>query len=131
MTKALNKNYYKNKTVLTKKELQLFKNRLEEKKIKIEKNLNITAKELNTHNNDTLKDEGDYASQSLEISTNNAILQEQVKTLKQIERSLLQIEAGTYGICNLCEEPINKERLKVKIFAENCVVCREFLEKQR
>ena len=38
---------------------------------------------------------------------------------------------GTYGVCNLCEETINIERLKVKIFAEYCVDCREIIEQQK
>jgi len=131
MTKALNSKYYNNETTLTKDELLFFKNELEAKRVKIQKNLNITSSELNHNAHTNLKDEGDYASQSLEISTNNAILHEQHKTLNQINRSLNQIRTGSYGICNLCEESINIERLKVKIFAEHCISCREIIEKQR
>ena len=131
MTKALNPNYYNNQTTLTKNELLFFKNELEAKKIKIQKNLNITSSELNHNSSSDLRDEGDYASQSLETSTNNAILEEQSKTLHQINRSLNRIRTGSYGICNLCEESINIERLKVKIFAEHCISCRELIEKQR
>lgn len=131
MTKALNENYYNNEATLTKKELTFFKNELEAEKIRIQKNLNITSLELDANFNNDLKDEGDYASQSLGNSTNNAILHEQSKTLNQINRSLNRIRLGSYGVCNLCEEPINKERLKVKIFAEYCISCREFIEKQR
>jgi len=129
MTKALNKEYY-NETTLTAEELLFFKNELEAKKEKIENSLNITSSELNQSSNNELKDEGDYASQALESSTNNAILNEQTKTLNQIDRSLNQIIRGTYGICNLCEESIDIERLKVKIFAEYCISCREIIEKQ-
>ena len=131
MTKALNENYYNNEATLTKKELTFFKNELESEKIRIQRNLNITSLELDANFNNDLKDEGDYASQSLGNSTNNAILHEQSKTLNQINRSLNRIRLGSYGVCNLCEEPINKERLKVKIFAEYCISCREFIEKQR
>ena len=131
MTKALNSIYYNNQTTLTKSELLFFKNELEEKKIKIEKNLNITSSELDHAPSNDVIDEGDYISQALETNTNNAIIHEQSKTLNEIERSLNQIEMGTYGICELCEEPINIERLKVKIFAEHCISCREIIEKQR
>ena len=47
----------------------------------------------------------------------------------EIEESLKQIKDKSYGICNLCEEPINIERLKVKIFAKYCIPCREEMEK--
>jgi DnaK suppressor protein len=131
MTKALNPNYYNNQTTLTKSELLFFQNELEAKKIKIQKNLNITSSELDHNSSSDLRDEGDYASQSLETSTNNAILHEQSKTLNQINRSLNRIRVGTYGVCNLCEESIDVERLKVKIFAEYCISCRELIEKKR
>jgi len=131
MTKALNQKYYNNQETLTKEEILFFKNELEVQKIKIQNNLNITASELNLTSNSDLRDEGDYVSQALETNTHNAILQEQSKTLNQINRSLHQIRVKTYGICNLCEESIDVERLKVKIFAEYCICCREFIEKQR
>ncbi|MCK5855578.1 MAG: RNA polymerase-binding protein DksA [Sulfurovaceae bacterium] len=132
MTKALNPKYYNNNTTtLTKNELLFFKTELEAKKVKIQRNLNITSSELNINSTSDLRDEGDYASQALETSTNNAILHEQSKTLNQINRSLNQIRVGSYGICNLCEESINIERLKVKIFAEYCISCRELMEKKR
>jgi len=51
--------------------------------------------------------------------------------LNQINRSLHKIEIGTYGICNLCEETIDIERLKVTLFAEQCVSCKELLEQKR
>jgi len=130
MTKALNKNYY-NHNALTKDELLFFQTKLEAKRIQIQKNLNITSSELNSNAHNNLKDEGDYASQALEANTSNAIIYEQIKTLKQINRSLNQIEIGGYGVCKLCEENINIERLKVKIFAEHCISCREFIEQQR
>jgi DnaK suppressor protein len=131
VTKALNSIYYNNQTTLTKSELLFFKNELETKKKKIEENLNITSSKLDNPNSNDVRDEGDYISQALETNTNNAIIHEQSKALNEIERSINQIEAGTYGICELCEEPINIERLKVKISAEHCISCREIIEKQK
>jgi DnaK suppressor protein len=133
MTKAMkNKYYYINsEDTLSKEELLFFKKELEEKKEKIQKNLDIASTELNASTKDCQKDEADHAIQAVENSTNNAILQEQHKTLNQINRSLNRIAMGTYGICHLCEEVIDIERLKVKIFAEYCVSCREVIEKQR
>ena len=130
MTKAINKKYYTNEASLTKAELNFFKTELEEKKIKIQKNLHITSSELSSNSSNELKDEGDHASHELENSTNTAIILEQSKTLKQIDRCLNKISIGTYGVCNLCDENIDVARLKVKIFAEYCISCREIIEKQ-
>jgi DnaK suppressor protein len=133
MTKAMKNKYYhiNNTDRLSKEELLFFKNELEEKRERIKKNLDIASTELNANTTDNLKDEADHACLAVDNLTNNAILKEQQITLNQINRSLNRIAMGTYGVCNLCEEVIDIERLKVKIFAEYCVACREVIEKQR
>ena len=133
MTKALDNNYYDRDYAeqLSKEELLFFRDELEKKKEKIQQSLDTTAKELNAHATSDPKDEADHACLAVDNLTNHAILKEQHKTLHQINRSLHRIAMGTYGVCNLCEETINIERLKVKIFAEYCVDCREIIEKQR
>ena len=133
MTKSIqNKYYYRNSEErLSKNELLFFRTELEEKKEKIQKNLDKTSQELNANVAGDPKDEIDHACLAVDNLRNNAILKEQYKTLNQINRSLNRIAIGTYGVCNLCEETINIERLKVKIFAEYCVSCREIIEKQK
>ena len=130
MTKALNHDYY-NEDKLTKDELLFFKKALEEKKEKIEKNVILSSNNVQNEDKCHLKDEADQASSIMDSHTTNAIIQEQRKSLNQINRCLNKIEFGRYGICNLCEEVIDIERLKVKIFAEHCISCREIIEKQR
>lgn len=66
-----------------------------------------------------------------QIATFREALEKQFHKLVAIERSLKRIEDGEYGICELCGEPINIERLKVKIFADYCISCREIIENQR
>ena len=133
MTKAIEKKYYNlqnNEDKLTKEELLFFKKELEEKRAGIEKNLALTAENLDNDDNCNFKDEADHASVTIDISTANAIIKEQNKTLNQINRCLHKVASGRYGICNMCEEVIDIERLKVKIFAEHCISCREIIEKK-
>ena len=131
MTIALDNNYYNqnDEEQLSQEELNFFKEELEKQKKKIQTNLNKKIKELNNH--DEAKDEADHASIAMENLTNNTILREQEKTLNKIRRSLNKIALGTYGICTMCEEKINIERLKIQIFSEYCVACRNELDKQR
>jgi len=132
MTKSINSSYYKNiEEKLTDEELLFFKRELEKKQKKILLNLKNKEQELLQNTSCDLRDEGDHAFFAADSSTNNAILQEQYKMLKQINRSLKRIDLGTYGVCNLCEETINIERLKVTLFAEQCISCKELLEQQR
>lgn len=43
--------------------------------------------------------------------------------LVQIERALERLEAGTYGVCERCSEPIEAERLRVVPYAVRCRHC--------
>jgi len=132
MTKSIKNSYYKNiEDKLTEQELLLFKKELENKQNKILENLKSKEQELSTNTACDLRDEGDHAFFASNSSTNNAILKEQHNMLNQINRSLKRINLGTYGVCNLCEETINIERLKVTLFAEQCISCKELLEQQR
>ena len=45
------------------------------------------------------------------------------RDLKLIDRALADIEAGRYGVCSECEEPIAAKRLKALPFATRCVEC--------
>jgi DnaK suppressor protein len=77
-----------------------------------------------------LNDEGDHASISAETIVDSAILEQQRKELAEIELALDKINNQSYGICEMCEEPIGIERLKVKNFARFCITCREITEKE-
>jgi DnaK suppressor protein len=45
------------------------------------------------------------------------------RDLKLIDRALADIDAGRYGTCVECEEPIAARRLKALPFATRCVEC--------
>ncbi|RRS30698.1 MAG: molecular chaperone DnaK [Epsilonproteobacteria bacterium (ex Lamellibrachia satsuma)] len=117
--------------MLTKTELEEFKNKLLDRRVQIEKNLTGTTLELNGMRDLDLSDEGDYAAASAETVIDSAILTQQRKELNEIELALDKIKNGTYGICEMCEEPIGKARLEVKNFARFCITCREINEKEQ
>jgi len=51
------------------------------------------------------------------------------RDLKLIDKALADIDAGCYGTCAECEEPIAPKRLKALPFATRCVGCQEQSEK--
>jgi len=116
--------------MLKAEELIEFKEKLESRKLQIEKNLRGTTLELDSMRDLELKDEGDYASASAESVIDSAILVQQRRELNEIELALDKIKAGIYGICEMCEEPIGKARLEVKNFARFCITCRQINEKE-
>ncbi len=117
--------------MLNTEEIDFFKKALEMRREKIKNNLNITTEEMNSLNTNDLRDEADYASTSLGRAVDNAILTQQAEELAEIELALGKISKNLYGICEMCEEEINIERLKVKIFARYCITCREVIEKEQ
>jgi len=116
--------------MLNSEQIEYFKSALEERREKIKSNLNITSSEMDQMSSNDLRDEADHASTSLGRAVDNAILDQQAKELAEIELALGKISDHLYGICEMCEEEINIERLKVKIFARYCITCREVIEKQ-
>ena len=50
---------------------------------------------------------------------------EAVSELRDISRALARLDAGDYGICASCGEPINPARLEALPYAERCISCAE------
>lgn len=116
--------------MLTETELNEYQNKLLDRRVQIEKNLRGTTLELEGMRELELNDEGDYAAASAETIVDSAILVQQRKELNEIELALDKIKVGAFGICEMCEEPIARERLDVKNFARFCITCREINEKE-
>lgn len=111
-------------------DIRFFQHMLEERRNQILKNIHGSSKELNDlHNTHDVMDEGDFASVSTDNMINEEILSAQQRELEEIDEALMKIENGTYGICEMCEEPIGMQRLKVKPFAKYCITCRQIAEK--
>jgi len=117
--------------MLTKEEMKMFEQELLARKEQILNNLNDSSKKLEMMRNQDPKDEGDFAILSLQTDIDSRILESQKEELKEIEVALDKIKKGTYGICEMCEEPIGIERLKVKNFARFCIACRAINEKEQ
>lgn len=43
--------------------------------------------------------------------------------LKEIDAALNRIDDGEYGLCQMCEEPINPKRLEIDPTARLCIEC--------
>ena len=40
-----------------------------------------------------------------------------------IEQAIARIDSGRYGICEVCNEPISKERLAAVPYSNSCIKC--------
>jgi DnaK suppressor protein len=112
-------------------ELKYFKEILEGRKVQIIKNISGVNNELLELNSLELNDEGDHASANNNSMIETAIVQQQEKELHEIGVALGKIASREYGICEMCEDPIGFQRLKVKPHAIYCIHCREIVEKNK
>jgi DnaK suppressor protein len=110
-------------------ELTYFKDILQARKEQIMKNIHGVEEEMHQLQDLELNDEGDYASVSNDNHVESAIGSQQGVELAEIEVALGKIKNGLYGVCEMCEEPIGVQRLKVKPHAKYCIDCREIAEK--
>ena len=110
-------------------ELSYFKEILESRKVQIVKNIRGVNSELDQLNSLELNDEGDHASVNNNSMVESAIVHQQAQELREIDVTLGKISVGDYGICEMCEDDIGFQRLKVKPHAIYCIDCREIVEK--
>jgi len=110
-------------------DIRYFKQMLEERREQILKNIQGSSKELDElHKSHDVMDEGDIAAVSADNLINEEIMASQQKELTEIDEALDKIIRGVYGVCEMCEEPIGMQRLKVKPFAKYCITCRQIAE---
>lgn len=51
------------------------------------------------------------------------------RLIHKIQRSLRDIEEGTYGICEACGESIGLKRIKARPVTRHCIRCKTEMEK--
>ena len=112
-------------------ESNYFKEILESRREQITKNIMGVNDELRQLSSLELNDEGDHASVNNNSMIESAIVQQQEQELREINVTLGKIANGDYGICEMCEDDIGFQRLKVKPHAIYCIDCREIVEKSR
>lgn len=113
---------------MTHEELSYFETTLTDWEKQILKNLQGTYNELSGLREDCLLDEGDQSSANMEYIISEAIGTQQNKELEEIRHALKKFSLKTYGICEMCDEEIDIERLKVKPHAKYCIICRGIVE---
>lgn len=116
---------------MKKNELKFFKKLLEERKEQIIKNINDSVKEIAELRENGVADEFDAASINSDSNLEHSIASKQRYELDAIDVALRKIANGAYGICEMCEDEINLERLKAKPQAKLCITCREISEKNK
>ncbi len=114
---------------LKKKDLTRFAEKLREEKERVLSHTTKVKVEDLALSTDDLADEVDLASSELSQNMSLRIKERERMLLVKIEQALAKIEAGTFGICESCEEPIEPKRLEARPVAELCIGCKEAQER--
>ena len=124
---------------MNKKEAKVFYDLLLKKKAELLKGIEHIAKDnLKTSQRDAAGDLSAYSLHMADVASDNyerefslSLADAEQKLLNRINSAVEKIDANTFGICELCEKKITKERLKIVPYAEMCVPCQEKSEKKK
>jgi DnaK suppressor protein len=75
-------------------------------------------------------DQADVGAKAFEREHELALTHNARELLAQTQRALARIQAGTYGACESCGEPIGKARLQAFPRATLCVTCKQREERR-
>ena len=76
-------------------------------------------------------DRGDESVADLLASTNLALIDREVKELRELEDALTRLRIGTFGECDSCGDAIERERLDANPAALRCIDCERDFETRR
>lgn len=113
------------------KQIAELKEVLLQRKDSLTSNINDSRESIDSLKSLECNDEYDYAEISSDSFKEGIIANQQIKELNEIEDALKRIDVGTYGICEMCDEPIAIGRLRAKPFAKFCTPCREIYEVEK
>lgn len=115
---------------LNKKELKRFQEMLEEKrKVVVERARQMLSEGMFLDAND-LHDEMDIASSEYIQSFEFRLRGREKSLLSKLDLALKKIDDGTFGICEVCDEPIGKKRLEARPETSLCIKCKEDQERE-
>lgn len=115
---------------MLKKDLERFKELLKNKRLALIKNAKKTLSEDMALDSNDLPDEMDLASSEYLQSFTFRLRGRERTFLAKIDKALLKLDAGTFGVCERCEEEISLKRLEARPETTLCIRCKEEQERE-
>ncbi len=115
---------------MRKTNLEHFKELLLQKRHALIMNAKKTLSEDMTLDANDLPDEMDLASSEYLQSFTFRLRGRERTFLSKIDKALQKIDAGTFGICEACEEEISPKRLEARPETTLCIRCKEEQERE-
>lgn len=123
---------------MSKKELLEFSKLIIKRKNETLENINhISEDNLKKSQKDAAGDISGYTFHMADVATDTydrefslSIASGERQLLYELDDALKKVEEGTFGICEGCNSPISKKRLKAVPYARFCLACQEKKEKR-
>lgn len=81
----------------------------------------IVSARYDSNSDDEHDPEG--ATLAFERSQSDALLRQAEQRLAEIAAALERLDAGSYGVCEVCGSPIARGRLLARSYATTCIAC--------
>ena len=114
---------------MTQDKLEYFRGILLEEKRTLLEEAGRTVSEMNSDTTN-FPDPTDRATQESDRTLDLRIRDRERRLLSKIQEALNRIDAGTFGICEVCEEEISEARLKARPVTTLCIDCKMEQERQ-
>jgi len=88
-----------------------------------------TMKAESDHLKHDIGDFYDHASNDRDRELALMLADRERERLTLVDDALKRLETGTYGVCESCDDGIDKERLQAMTFTKLCLSCQEDLER--
>ncbi len=124
--------------VFTADQQATFRDRLNQERVRVQADLDSLGADIATLGG-SVHAEGtgvsnhlaDDATELSEQERDLALMGTLQERLREVDHALERLDAGTYGICERCEQPIAPERLEFRPFSTLCVNCQSQVDRQR
>jgi DnaK suppressor protein len=116
---------------MTKTDVQRYRDYLEAQRDEALRLLNRLSDETRSLEADAGSDSGD---QSVDHLTRESLFlrgSQRRNVLRRIEGALDRIRGGTYGVCSICGDDIQRRRLEALPWTESCLSCQEEMEREK
>ncbi len=70
----------------------------------------------------------DVGTENYEQEFTLSLIENEQETLEQVHEAIARVDAGTFGICAECGEPIARPRLQALPYTRHCIECARKLE---
>jgi len=119
------------KSPYSRKSLQPLKQKLHDLRTRLAGDIDSMGKEALRADEPEVDAENvaDYGSDAFERTITLELMENEARTLRLINDALEAMEAGYFGVCGACGEPIPLARLEALPFASNCVKCQAAVER--